>query len=181
MRTSTYLLVGTVAMASWWLASRDAHQTSLSNRQQAAPGYYFQDATLTETDATGHTILTLTTRHAEQDPQNRTIHLREITVDYHSAADAEWRLRADRGSMPVGADVLTLRGNVELYAIGERTTGAIVHTDLLSLDRIHHIASTANPAVIEWPPHKMSARGFKLDLTRRTLALENAVHGTFRR
>jgi LPS export ABC transporter protein LptC len=177
----SYLVVGAIALGSWWLASTDSHHTTRAAANPPAPGYYFEDARLTETDAAGQTILTLHTRHAEQDVQSRSIRLRDIAVDYHSAPDAEWHLQADSGSMPVGADILTLRGHVELRAIGTRNAGAVVHTDRLSLDRTHHIAYTEDDALIDWPPHQISARGFNFDLTRRTLALEHSVHGTFHR
>ena len=178
---ASYVVVGAVALASWWLASHESHPRTQAASNPPAPGYYFEDARLTETDAAGQTILKLHTRHAEQDVQSRSIRVRDIAVDYHSAPDAEWHLQADSGSMPVGADVLTLRGHVELRSIGARNAGAVVHTDRLSLDRTHHIASTEDAALIDWPPHQISARGFNLDLTRRTLALEHSVHGTFNR
>jgi LPS export ABC transporter protein LptC len=177
----TYLLFGLAAIGSWWLGSQAPRRTVQAPSSRSTPGYYFEDARLTETDATGQTILTLHTRHAEQDVQSRAIELQDIAVNYRSAPDAEWSLRADTGSMPVGTDVLLLQGHVELRANGSRNSSAVVHTDNLSVDRLHHMASTQEAAQIDWPPHQIFARGFHLDLNRRTLALENSVHGTFHR
>ena len=182
MRQRTYWVIGAAAIASWWLAAPSTKHSAPSAPSRPAPGYYFEDATLTETDAAGHTVLRLQTRHALQDLASNTIQLHSIAVKYESAPDSTWLLHADHGVMPIGADVISLRGHVELRAgTVTRAAGAIVHTEQMTLDRLHHTASTVEPALIAWPPHELSARGLKLDLTRRTLALENSVHGTFRR
>ena len=181
MRAGTYVLVGILAAATWWLASRGSRPVSATYHRPPSPGYYFKDATLTETDASGKISLTLLTRTAQQNPDTRLIQLRDINVNYQTQDDARWNLTADEGSMPTGANLLTLRGHVVMNALGGSVGGAVIRTDTLSLDRSHHVASTASPATIEWAPHQLSARGFRLDLTRQTLELENAVHGTFRR
>jgi LPS export ABC transporter protein LptC len=181
MRTGSYVIVGILAAATWWLASRNSRSVDATVRRSPSPGYYFKNATLTETDAAGKINLTLVTRAAQQNPDTRLIQLSDIQVDYQTQDDARWQLTADEGSMPTGANVLTLRGHVVMHAVGGSAQGAVIRTDTLSLDRAHHVASTVNPAMIEWAPHQLSARGFRLDLTRKTLELENAVHGTFRR
>jgi LPS export ABC transporter protein LptC len=183
MRRSAYayFLFGLAALGSWWLVSQAPRRAPPTASSRPAPGYYFEDARLTETDATGQTVLTLHTRHAQQDVHSNAIQLQDIAVAYRSAPDAEWSLRADTGSMPIGADVLVLGGHVELRAIGTGNSAAVVHTDSLSVDRRHHMASTQEAALIDWPPQQIFTRGFHLDLNRRTLALENSVHGTFRR
>ncbi len=181
MRTGTYLVVGFLAAATWWLASRGSHSVSALYRRPPSPGYYFKDATLTETDDTGKINLTLLTRSAQQDSDTRLIQLHDINVEYQTQEDARWHLTADEGSMPTGANVLTLHGHVVMHALGGSAQGAVIRTDTLSLDRASLVASTTNAATIEWSPHQLTARGLRIDLTRKTLELENAVHGTFRR
>jgi LPS export ABC transporter protein LptC len=181
MRVRPLVLTGTIAIATWWLAHTSHPLSERKAQQSVAPGYYFDDATLDETDDQGHTNLTLHTRYAVEDGPHHAIQLTDMTVDYLAAPDSVWHLKADRGTMPLGSEVLTLHGHVELRSQAPRTAGAVVWTDALALDRAHRIASTAEPARVEWPPHQLYAQGMRLDLTRQTLVLENSVHGTFHR
>ncbi len=181
MRVRPLVLTGAIAIATWWLARTGHSPVEQHVQRDVAPGYYFDDATLDETDAQGHTNLTLHTQHAVEDGPHRAIQLTDIAVNYLAAPDSIWHLKADRGTMPLGSGVLTLHGHVELRSQAPRAAGAVVFTDTLALDRTHRIASTAELARVEWPPHQLYAQGLRLDLTRQSLLLENAVHGTFHR
>ncbi len=181
MRVRTYAVIGAIALGTWWLATSGSRHTRSTAAGPAAPGYYFKDATLEETDERGRLLLKLHTLQAVENVQKHSMSLQNLAVDYKAAPDSEWLLHADGGSMPLGSEILTLRGHVEMRASGTQAAGAVVHTDLLALDRRHRIASTSEWARIEWPPHELYAQGFRLDLTHRTLALEKSVHGTFHR
>jgi lipopolysaccharide export system protein LptC len=181
MRLRPLLITGTLALATWWLAHSSHHTETPQLRQSGDPGYYFNEATLDETDAEGVTNLTLHTRRALEDVARHAIQLSDLSVDYRAAPDSVWHLTADSGTMPLGSDVLTLRGRVELRSKAARAVGAVVYTETLALDRAHRIAATDDSARIDWPPHQLQAQGLRLDLARQTLALENSVHGTFPR
>lgn len=178
---NVWLVTGTLALATFWLARPGQQESPGRPAPAGAPGYYFNDATMDETDEQGNVNITLNTRRAVEDVPQRAVQLSDLTAAYRAAPDAVWRLRAAHGTLPLGSNVLTVRGDVELRSDAPNTAGAVVVTDELELDRAHKIATTAAPARIDWPPHQLYAQGLRMDLIRKSLALQSSVHGTFHR
>jgi LPS export ABC transporter protein LptC len=181
MRLKPLLVTGLIALITFWWAQPAHRDSQRRTGGSAAPGYYFEDATLDETDEQGKTTLRLHTRRAVEDTPNHAIALTDLSATYLAAPDSIWHLQANSGTMPLGGDVLTLHGQVELRAEAPRAAGAVIVSDSLLLDRNRRIASTAEAARIDWPPHQLHSQGMRLDLIHKTLTLESSVHGTFRR
>lgn len=182
-RPLALLLLLALAAGSWWLAGgstdrQAAEQTSAG----AQPGYYLQDATLAQSDQTGRTTLSAHAQRATQSDTRGAVALQTLTLHYYPEPGRDWVMTSNTGLMPAGTQTVVLDGDVELHAAGAvGGTAAVVRTEHLQLDLASHLATTAEPVRIELAPHALLARGLRADLTRETLRLESAVHGTFRR
>ena len=176
------LLLG-LAAGSWWLA-RGGRDTGAPAGAAAdkAPGYYLVDATVEQTDASGLATLRAHAERATQADPGGAVILQRPTLHYQPQADRDWVMTADAGTLPAHSQQVLLDGNVELRAAGRGpASGAVVRSEHLELDVATHLATTAEPVRIELAPHTLLAHGLHADLTRETLRLEAAVHGTFLR
>ncbi|MCX7055739.1 MAG: LPS export ABC transporter periplasmic protein LptC [Proteobacteria bacterium] len=172
-----------LAAASWWLAGsgRDGHERA-DQPLAAAPGYYLVDATVEQTDASGYRTLSAHAERAVQSDPKGAVTLLHPTLHYQPQSGRDWVMIADAGTLPSHSQQVLLDGKVELRAAGRgAASAAIVRTEHLALDVGTHVATTADPVRIELAPHALLAHGLRADLTRETLRLESAVHGTFAR
>jgi LPS export ABC transporter protein LptC len=166
-----------VAAGSWWLARPDEKPT-IRAVEGSAPGYSMADATFEETDGMGRPGLRIHAAQALEEPAAHRVTLKRIHADYQSTPRTRWLVDADAGQLPADGQTLTLSGDVVLRAADG--TGASIRTTHLALDRLHHLASTADEVRIEWPPHVLVAHGLQADLSQRTLHLESPINGTFK-
>lgn len=158
---------------------RQADDSGLTTgEQRAQPGYYLKDAIITDTDATGNPALRLAARRIEQRPQDGSIALEQVHVDYLAAGEQQWQLTADSGTVPSGSTTITFSGNVTLESRDE-PRGAVIRTDTLSVDTEQSIASTAAPVSIEVSGHRVHARGMRADLNGNQVQLDSEVNGRF--
>jgi LPS export ABC transporter protein LptC len=169
-----------LAAGSWWLAQRDADRAPAPIVPLAQPGYYLNDATLEQTDATGRLTLRVHSARAAQEGTDGPVRLDQLEVHYFPQPGQNWLMTSTAGSMPAAGRVVALEGDVRLQA-ATAASGAIVRTEHLALDIDSHIATTADPVRIEFGPHAVVARGLRADLKSETLRLESAVNGTFTR
>jgi LPS export ABC transporter protein LptC len=172
-----------LAIASWWLAHRgrtDSGEVAPSVATDA--GYYMNDATLEQIDASGRVALRVRADRAQQAEEHGPTRLTALRVDYYPSADRAWRATSRSGSLPAGARALQLEGDVRLRAVtAGRASGAVVRTEHLKLDFDRSLATTTDMVNIEFTPHVLTARGLRADLKHETLQLESSVHGIFTR
>jgi LPS export ABC transporter protein LptC len=175
-------LIG-LAVGSWWLARRDADDRQPAPAPLAAqPGYYLNDATLEQTDATGRLTMRVHSARAAQQGEQGPVRLEQLEVHYFPEPGQDWLMTSAAGSLPPAGRVVEFEGDVRLRAAAAASaTGAVVRTEHLALDVDATLATTADPVRIEFGPHAVVARGLRADLKRETLRLESAVNGTFTR
>jgi LPS export ABC transporter protein LptC len=149
-----------------------------TERSRAQPGYYLKDAIVTDTTDDGTPGLRLAARRIEQHPENGSITLRDVTVDYLALPERSWRLTANEGIVPGGTTTIRFSGDVALAAEGE-PRGAVIRTDALSIDTQTSIATTDEPVSIELGGHHVLARGMMANLKDNHVQLESEVNGRF--
>ena len=158
----------------------------------AALGYYFRNAVITETTAAGAPRLRIAARSIEQNPQDDSVSLEQVNVDYLSIPDRPWNLQADSGHLPAGSSALTFEGNVTLQPgrtaaatdTGDDFRNAVMHTEFLTIDSKKNIATTNAPVAIDVTAggskqNRVTAQGLYADLNSSKVKLNSSVHGRF--
>ena len=136
------------------------------------PAYYLKDAIVTETEPSGTPSLRLIAKRIEQQPEDNSIQLQTVRVDYLKVPDKRWYLSADRGLVPPDSHVIQFLGNVELRPIdGPATT--FLQTEELSVDTDRNVAyTTTSPVAIRFGAYSMNVRRFEADLETEKIRME---------
>lgn len=156
-----------------------------SGEAPAERGYYLSDARLTELDQDGRPRMVVHAQSIEQQLDDQSVQLSDMTLDYapQSAAvspgpAARWKVTASRGRMPADRSSLILSGDVRVT--GTETHGAAtITTDQLSYDPKSNIVQTSHPVVVQYGSQRLQGRGMRVDLNAGTLKLESNINGSF--
>lgn len=185
-------LLAALVIAYGALTDRDSSPIT-SGEAPLQPGYYLQDAVITETKADGSMGMQLIAERIEQHPKDDTITMNTVRVHYYQTADKPWALSAQRGSVPANSRVINLEGDVELRPLvaqvnnpinsavnGQAGTGeSFLRADSLAIDTEKNFAySTSSPVRMKFGPHAMTVRSFRADLNNEKIRLES-VNGRF--
>jgi LPS export ABC transporter protein LptC len=171
-------LLGTVLFLGRGASDRDQPATAEAPTEEA--GYSAREAEIVETGGDGKPLYRLLAAHIEQRPGERTVALEDITMSYHSDRGDEWRLRADRGSLPEDASTVQLSGAVRLTGpLGGTDRELAVATDRLSVDMRQQVATTDAPVTLNWSGQTLASIGLAANLKDQIVQLESKVHGRF--
>ena len=153
-----------------------------SDTQAEQPGYYLQDAVITQTQKDGSVGLRLIADHIAQQG-NDNITLDTVRVNYFQSspgesAQREWLLSARQGLVPANSRVVQFSGDVVLRPADAQPT-AFLRADALAIDTQTNIAySTASPVHVRFGGHSMVVKSFRADLSNEKVRLES-VNGRF--
>jgi len=174
-------LLGALVIGYGALVERSPTPTS-NNAQAEQPGYYLQDAVITQTQKDGSLGLRLIADHIEQ-RGNDNITLKTVRVNFfqsstEQSAPREWLLSARQGLVPANFRVVQLFGDVVLRPADAQPT-AFLRADALAIDTQTNIAySTSSPVHVRFGGHSMVVKSFRADLTNEKVRLES-VNGRF--
>lgn len=156
---------------------RDSSLTA-SNELPPQPGYYLKDAVITQTREDGALDIRLIANRIEQQPQDDSIVMSAVRVNYFQVPEKEWALSARRGWVPANSRVVQLEGDVELRP-ANADTASFLRADALAIDTEKNIAySTSSPVTIRFGAHAMTVKSFRADLNSEKIRLES-VNGRF--
>jgi LPS export ABC transporter protein LptC len=150
--------------------------------QAEQPGYYLQDAVITQTRKDGSVGLRLIADHIAQHG-NDNITLDTVRVNYFQSSTEqtpprEWLLSARQGLVPANFRVVQLSGDVVLRPADAQPT-AFLRADALAIDTQTNVAySTSSPVRVRFGGHSMVVQSFRADLTNEKVRLES-VNGRF--
>jgi LPS export ABC transporter protein LptC len=146
--------------------------------QAEQPGYYLQDAIITQTQQDGSVSLRLIANRIEQQHLDDSIALDKVRVDYFQSPQHEWLLTARRGSVPANFRVVQLFGDVELRPADAQPT-AFLRADAMAIDTQTNVAySLSSPVRLRFAGHAMTVKNFRADLNSEKIRLES-VNGRF--
>jgi LPS export ABC transporter protein LptC len=149
-----------------------------SSTQAERPGYYLQDAIITQTQQDGSVSLRLVANRIEQQQRDDSISLETVRVNYFQSPEHEWLLTARRGFVPANFRVVQLVGDVELRPADAQPT-AFLRTDALAVDTQTNVAySISSPVHLRFGQHAMVVKNFQADLNSEKIRLES-VNGRF--
>jgi LPS export ABC transporter protein LptC len=180
------LMVVAGAGIAWFLSRSEEVEPENRAATNEQPGYYLKNATLSETGSDGRLRLRVAATRADQQPQDGSVLLTDIRVQYHQQTGAQagqvWFLDAAQGLLPEDRVLVQLQGNVHMTARSvTRPLAAVIETEKLALDTQRDIATTREPVVIELGGHSVYATGMRAELMNDRLQLESKVHGSFTR
>jgi len=149
-----------------------------SSGQAERPGYYLQDAIITQTQQDGSVSIRLVANRIEQQHLDDSIALDTVRVNYFQSPQHEWLLSARRGSVPANFRVVQLFGDVELRP-ADAQPDAFLRADAMAIDTQTNVAySTSSPVHLRFGQHAMTVKNFRADLNSEKIRLES-VNGRF--
>jgi LPS export ABC transporter protein LptC len=152
----------------------DRNPAPAANSGQAErPGYYLQDAVITQTQKDGSLSLRLVANRIEQQHLNDNIALQTVRVDYFQSPGHEWLLTARRGLVPANFRVVQLYGDVELRPADAQPT-AYLRADALAIDTQTNVAyNLASPVHLRFGQYSTVVKNFRADLNSEKIRLES--------
>ena len=175
-------LLGALVIGYGALVERDPAPAA-AGTQAEQPGYYLQDAVITQTQQDGSVSLRLIADRIQQRGRDDSIALDTVRVNYFQSsagqsAPREWLLSARQGSVPANFRVVQLIGDVVLRPADAQPT-AFLRADALAIDTQTNIAySTSSPVHVRFGGHAMVVKSFRADLNNEKVRLES-VNGRF--
>jgi LPS export ABC transporter protein LptC len=162
-----------------------------NDAQAEQPGYYLQDAIVTQTQQDGSVSLRLVANRIEQQRRDDSIALETVRVNYYRSTSEskpgsksgqlpqrEWLLTARQGFVPANFRVVQLFGDVVLRP-ADAQPEAFLRVDALAVDTQTNVAySLASPVRVRFGSHEMVVKNFRADLDSENIRLES-VHGRF--
>ncbi len=146
--------------------------------QAEQPGYFLQNAIITQTQEDGSVSLRLVANRIEQRRRDDSIALQTVRVNYFQSPQREWLLTARQGLVPANFRVVELFGDVELRP-SDAQPAAFLRTDAMAIDTQTNVAySIASPVHLRFGQHAMVVKSFHADLNSEKIRLES-VNGRF--
>lgn len=169
-----------VLIAAYGVLTRRSGDELSDTPAPAQPGYYLQNATVTETDKAGVAYIKLQADRITQNPADGSINLQPITLNYQSAPDAKWLLTANQGHLAAGSKTINFTGAVSIKPQQQPNNHTELRTETLSMDTENNIATAPGKVQLEMDQQHLTAIGLKYDLKRQKLQLESQLHGQFK-
>jgi LPS export ABC transporter protein LptC len=176
------LLLGAAAAVTWFLLARrdDTQKETTPTIESADFGYYLVDARLVGLDPDGHALYTVHAQRIEQRPNDDSVSLQQMTVEYATGSDTPWAATADTGRIPASGDLIELEGNVHLVRTGPAGAEPIeIDTTQLELVVRDRIARTSAAISLKQGTDTLNATGMEADLRTETLHLDSSVRARF--
>jgi LPS export ABC transporter protein LptC len=158
-----------------------------NDAQAEQPGYYLQDAIVTQTQQDGSVSLRLVASRIQQQRRDDSIALDTVRVNYYQSNSGsksdqsprrEWLLNARQGFVPANFRVVQLFGDVVLRP-ADAQPEAFLRVDALAVDTQTNVAySLASQVRVRFGSHEMVVKNFRADLDSENIRLES-VHGRF--
>ena len=144
------------------------------------PGYSATDAEVIETGPDGRPRYRLRADVIRQDPDTLAVRLERPRMQVDDPAAGPWRVAAETGTIPQGAQRVDLVGDVRVTgAVGEPAAALEIRAPELRYELATARVTAPREASILMSGQWLSARGLEADLKERRLRLESQVHGRF--
>jgi LPS export ABC transporter protein LptC len=154
---------------------RDVSSSTSSNTLEQ-PGYYLNDAVVTQSKEDGSPGITLVAKRIEQQQRQEQITLIDVNVDYRQAAQQSWVLTAKRAVVPPDSRIVQFTGDVELRP-RQSTQKTYLRTQALTVDTEKNLAySNDSPVDVRLGPYTLTAQRIEVDLRNEKVRLR-AVDG----
>lgn len=182
VRILAVLLVAAVLVATLFVQRPAGISGPAETAQGSEPdlGYAARDAEIVETGPDGLPVYTLSAALIRQRPEESSVLLEEVRMQYRDTNGDLWQLSAAEGTILQGSGVVRFAGNVRVDgSLSRMKQAAQITTEQLAFDTREEVVSTEAPVVIDWGNGQLRARGLVASLKGGRLQLESDVHGLF--
>lgn len=142
------------------------------NNTLEQPGYYLEDAVVTQSNADGSPGITLRAKRIEQPQRTEQIELIDVELDYLQTPAQRWSLKAKHATVPRDSRIVQFSGDVELRPVSsaEKT---YLKTQALTLDTEKNLAYSSNgsPVEVQLGPYMLTAQRIDVDLGREKVRM----------
>ncbi len=174
------ILLMVCALGSGLLLSRlGDNETPRANSPRLGAGYYVDNAELIGTGDDGEVLYRARTKQATEQPEDGSVILDEVAIDYATDSDVPWELRASSGRIPAGGKILQLIDDVVAITRADAGEPATIRTDFLELDPETFVAFTDRKVAIDYSGSEVFAVGMRAFLKEDRLQLLSKVNGKF--
>lgn len=166
----------TVALLAALLAGYSAFlrrgpSDAANNNTLEQPGYYLENAIVTQSNEDGSPGIALVARRIEQRQREDEINLIDVEVDYLQTPEQRWTLKAQRAVVPRDSRIVQFRGDVELRP-RDSATKTSLRTQALTLDTEKNLAySNDSPVDVRLGPYLLTAQRIDVDLKREKVRM----------
>ena len=128
LRNGVAIILLLAAAIVTWYWSRPAEPPRVVRRaeDQAPLGYYVRGARMQGTDANGRVTYRILADRLEEQPDQSSLELNGVRIEYSPADEVPWLIRAQRASTPKSGARLDLEGDVEPHVRSRRVDGRVV-------------------------------------------------------
>ena len=167
------------AVSSYFVLNMSSRTLAPPRPTEAAErSYYLKGASITGVSPSGEKLYELAAAYVRHNPNDQSVSMREIRMDYMSPDKNLWVLEADEGIIPRTREIIELWGNVRASSGGQDPI-TILRAEALTLDPNASLASTEGQVQIELDGKRLSGTGMRAYLKDNRLQLQSKVHGLF--
>jgi LPS export ABC transporter protein LptC len=144
----------------------------LGNNTLEQPGYYLENAVVTQSNADGSPGISLMARRIEQPQRTEQIDLIDVQLDYLQTPAQRWRLTAKHATVPRDSRIVQFSGDVELRPVSsaEKT---YLRTQALTVDTVKNLAySNGTQVDVQLGPYFVTAERIDVDLHREKVRMQ---------
>lgn len=181
-RILAVLLVAAVVVATFFVNRPAGISGPAQTVQDGRPdlGYAARDAEIVETGPDGLPVYTLSAGLIRQRPEESSVLLEDVRMQYRDENGDVWHLSAAEGTILQDSGIVRFAGNVRVSgSLSRMSQAAQITTEQLAFDTREEVVSTDAPVVLEWGDGQLRARGLVASLKGGRLQLESDVHGLF--
>jgi LPS export ABC transporter protein LptC len=151
---------------------------NLSNNTLEQPGYYLEDAVITQTNADGSPGISLNAKRIEQQQRTDEITLIDVNADYLQTPEQRWNLTAKRAVVPRDSRIVQFSGDVELKP-KQSATPTYLRTQALTVDTEKNLAySNDSPVDVQLGAYLLTAQRIDVDLRREKVRMRGLNGGS---
>ena len=173
----TILIVGVIAVSSWWLLSTEQQKQSTEIIDNHFIDIFINNFTITSTDESGKTAYTLRADRLEHynDEEYSQIINPAIRLPQN---DSHWLINAKFGEIDNQQSFITLRDNVTMKQIGSDTI-FVINTQAMTINTISKIIESNKEVSIQNGTLKLTSDGIYFDGQLQQLKLLSNVSGIY--
>jgi len=165
------------ALLTWVFARVTDEQAVPSTDSDSSPqSYYLLGALMSFTNDEGQIYYRVRAERVEQQAEDESFVLNDISVEYAPETDVQWSITAARGLASASRDILHLQENVRLaYAPGGSQEETVFETNELRLYPDAFLATTDQTITMSRGGSEVTATGLELNLETDFWKLESDV------
>ena len=175
------IVVLAIALISRWLLSTVETPTGrVSPEARHDPDYFLQNFKVTVFQPNGAPAYYLKAEYMNHYPDDDTMDLKMLRIDYLDANKQTWITTANKGTAYKNIEVMQLAGNVHIFRQTQEPDKAItVTTESLRIDFPNKHASTEAKVKIVGKNSTIDARGMDVDMATGHFSLLSNARGHY--